>query len=169
VQATVKNILEPIFEADFLPVSYGFRPGKSVHGALAHLRSLLLPRIHRAKDKERLPFEWAIEGDTKGCFDNIARPSRSDVVLPGKRGAHVQPLDDAIVDGDYAVVEESGQRDFVIEQVTARSRSLHVVKHLVRLLRQSRQRPRGVYGPAAGPGTRECAGSGQAVGEGDRR
>jgi len=71
VQAAVKNILEPIFEADFLPVSYGFRPGKSAHGALAHLRSLLLPRIHRAKDKERLPFEWVIEDDIKGCFDNI--------------------------------------------------------------------------------------------------
>ena len=38
VQAAVKNILEPIFEADFYPTSYGFRPGKSVHAALEHIR-----------------------------------------------------------------------------------------------------------------------------------
>jgi len=44
VQAALKNILEPIFEADFFPVSYGFRPGKSVHGALEHLRVFLRPR-----------------------------------------------------------------------------------------------------------------------------
>src|SRR5262249_10108715 len=43
VQAAMKNVLEPIFEADFFPVSYGFRPGKSAHAALAHLRLLLRP------------------------------------------------------------------------------------------------------------------------------
>ncbi len=32
VQAAMKHVLEPIFEADFYPVSYGFRPGKGVHG-----------------------------------------------------------------------------------------------------------------------------------------
>jgi group II intron reverse transcriptase/maturase len=72
VQAAVKNILEPVFEADFYPVSYGFRPGKSVHGAIAHLKVLMLPRGgKRWKRAERLPFQWAIEGDIKGCFDNI--------------------------------------------------------------------------------------------------
>jgi len=38
VQAAVKNIMEPIFEADFYPTSYGFRPAKSVHGADPRLR-----------------------------------------------------------------------------------------------------------------------------------
>jgi group II intron reverse transcriptase/maturase len=72
VQAAVKNILEPVFEADFYPVSYGFRPGKCVHGAVAHLKALMLPRgAKRWKREERLPFQWAIEGDIKGCFDNI--------------------------------------------------------------------------------------------------
>jgi group II intron reverse transcriptase/maturase len=74
VQAAVKNILEPIFEADFYPSSFGFRPGRSAHGALEELRKLLLP--HRAKtdaDPEiRFPYQWAIEGDIKGCFDNIS-------------------------------------------------------------------------------------------------
>lgn len=71
VQAAVKNILEPIFEADFYPVSYGFRPGKSVHGALEHLRLLLRPRPVGPGRESRLPYQWAIEGDIKGCFDNI--------------------------------------------------------------------------------------------------
>jgi RNA-directed DNA polymerase len=72
VQAAVKNIMEPIFEADFYPTSYGFRPAKSVHGAIAHLKALMLPRRERRWNKpERLPYQWAIEGDIKGCFDNI--------------------------------------------------------------------------------------------------
>ncbi|MBL8740062.1 MAG: group II intron reverse transcriptase/maturase, partial [Myxococcales bacterium] len=71
VQAAMKSILEPIFEADFYPVSYGFRPGKSVHGALAHLRLLLRPPTRRSKGEDRLPYQWALEGDIKGCFDHI--------------------------------------------------------------------------------------------------
>jgi RNA-directed DNA polymerase len=71
VQAAVKNILEPIFEADFFPSSYGFRPGKSTHGALEHLRMLLRPRAAGPDAERRLPYQWAIEGDIKGCFDNI--------------------------------------------------------------------------------------------------
>ena len=72
VQAAVKNIIEPIFEADFYPISYGFRPGRSVHGAIAHLKALMLPRRDRRwKKPDVLPYQWAIEGDIKGCFDNI--------------------------------------------------------------------------------------------------
>ena len=67
VQSAVKNI----FEADFYPCSYGFRPGKSVHGALEHLRMLLRPREAGSEGERRLPYQWAIEGDIKGCFDNI--------------------------------------------------------------------------------------------------
>lgn len=66
VQAAMKNILEPIFEADFFPNSYGFRPGKSVHGAIQHLKQLLQPR-----KSDCSAYQWAIEGDIKGCFDNI--------------------------------------------------------------------------------------------------
>lgn len=63
IQAAVKNIVEPIFEADFYPVSYGFRPGRSVHGAIAHLKALMKPRgSKRWKRAEKLPFQWAIEG-----------------------------------------------------------------------------------------------------------
>ncbi|WXA89877.1 group II intron reverse transcriptase/maturase [Pendulispora rubella] len=72
VQAAVKNILEPIFEADFYPVSHGFRPGRSVHGAIAHLKVLMHSRgADPLKREDLLPFQWTIEGDIKGCFDNI--------------------------------------------------------------------------------------------------
>jgi group II intron reverse transcriptase/maturase len=73
VQAVVKSILEPIFEADFFPVSYGFRPCRGVHGALEHLRMLLRPRpvVRSGEVENRLPYQWAVEGDIKGCFDNI--------------------------------------------------------------------------------------------------
>jgi len=57
VQAAIKNILEPIFEADFFPVSYGFRPGKSVHGALEHLRVLLRPKADKQGQEPRLPYQ----------------------------------------------------------------------------------------------------------------
>lgn len=72
VQAAVKNIIEPIYEADFYPTSYGFRPNRSAHQALEHLRRLLRPRKRRGQTEEReLKYQWAIEGDIKACFDNI--------------------------------------------------------------------------------------------------
>jgi RNA-directed DNA polymerase len=73
VQAAMKSILEPIFEADFYPCSYGFRPGRSAHAALEELRKLLSPRHveTEAGTEMRFPYQWAIEGDIKGCFDNI--------------------------------------------------------------------------------------------------
>lgn len=74
VQAALKNILEPIFEADFFPTSHGFRPGKSAHGALEHLKRLLRPKETgpSRSSGRRLPYQWAIEGDIRGCFDNIS-------------------------------------------------------------------------------------------------
>lgn len=72
VQAAVKIILEPIFEAQFWRVSYGFRPGRNAHGALEHIRRSVLPhRRDRDGRRRRLPYAWVIEGDVKGCFDNI--------------------------------------------------------------------------------------------------
>lgn len=39
LQAAVARILSAIYEADFLPVSYGFRPGRNAHEALRDLRN----------------------------------------------------------------------------------------------------------------------------------
>ena len=72
VQGAVKQILEPILEAQFEHVSYGFRPGRSCHGALEHIRMTIRPRA-TADDGKRhtMPYPWVIEGDIKGCFDHI--------------------------------------------------------------------------------------------------
>jgi Reverse transcriptase (RNA-dependent DNA polymerase) len=72
VQGAIKNLLEPIFEATFWHVSYGFRPGRGCHAALEHIRMAIRPRA-KADDgrRQRAPYQWVIEGDIKGCFDHI--------------------------------------------------------------------------------------------------
>jgi retron-type reverse transcriptase len=52
VQMAAKLVLEPIFEADFLPVSYGFRPRRSATGALETLRKLGAKGHHHALDAD---------------------------------------------------------------------------------------------------------------------
>ena len=73
VQAAIKQFLEPILEARFWHVSYGFRPGRGCHGALEHIRMAVRPRKTSKEDGKRhdTPYQWVIEGDIKGCFDNI--------------------------------------------------------------------------------------------------
>jgi group II intron reverse transcriptase/maturase len=59
VQEVIRSILGPYFEAKFRDSSHGFRPARGCHTALA-----------RCKQKFR-GANWFIEGDIKGCFDNI--------------------------------------------------------------------------------------------------
>ena len=61
VQAALKTVLEPIFEADFQPCSYGFRPGRRAQDAIAE--------IHYLTSRS---YEWVVEGDIKACFDEIS-------------------------------------------------------------------------------------------------
>jgi RNA-directed DNA polymerase len=68
-QAALKLVLEPIFEADFLPCSYGFRPNRRAHDALAEVRHLTSKK-----------YEWIVEGDIKACFDEISHPALMDRV-----------------------------------------------------------------------------------------
>jgi RNA-directed DNA polymerase len=60
VQAVLKLVLEPIFEADFQPSSYGFRPGRRAQDAIAE--------IHYLASRS---YEWVLEGDITACFDEI--------------------------------------------------------------------------------------------------
>jgi RNA-directed DNA polymerase len=69
VQASLKLVLEPIFEADFLPCSYGFRPKRRAHDAVAEVR-------HMTANS----YEWVVEGDIKACFDEISHPALMDRV-----------------------------------------------------------------------------------------
>jgi RNA-directed DNA polymerase len=60
VQAALKLVLEPIFEADFQPCSYGFRPKHRAQDAIAE--------IHFFGSHS---YEWVLEGDITACFDEI--------------------------------------------------------------------------------------------------
>jgi group II intron reverse transcriptase/maturase len=60
VQAALKIVLEPIFEADFLPCSFGFRPKRSAHDAL----QVLIDESWRGK-------RWVVETDIANCFSAI--------------------------------------------------------------------------------------------------
>lgn len=62
IQNIVKNALEPEWEALFESSSYGFRPSRSCHDALARIFSIV------ARQKVRV---WVLDADIKGCFDNI--------------------------------------------------------------------------------------------------
>ena len=61
VQLAIAQILLAIFEADFLPCSYGYRPGRSPHQAVAELTDTLY----------RGQFQFVYEADIKGFFDHI--------------------------------------------------------------------------------------------------
>jgi RNA-directed DNA polymerase len=60
VQAALKLVLEPIFEADFHPCSYGFRPNRRAHDAIAEIHHFTTNRYH-----------WVLEADIEACFDTI--------------------------------------------------------------------------------------------------
>ncbi len=59
-QAATKLVLEPIFEADFLDCSFGFRPGRSAHQALEVIRE----EVNRGR-------VWVVDADIASFFDSI--------------------------------------------------------------------------------------------------
>jgi len=58
VMAAAKIVLEPIFEADFLPTSYGFRPGLSAHHALETVRQTV----------NWCGKAWVLDADIRSCL-----------------------------------------------------------------------------------------------------
>ncbi len=60
VMTAAKLVLEPVFEADFLACSYGFRPQRNAHQALEVVRKT----ANRGA-------EWVLDADIRACFDHI--------------------------------------------------------------------------------------------------
>jgi RNA-directed DNA polymerase len=60
VQGALKLVLEPIFEADFQPCSYGFRPGRRAQDAIAEIHHLATSG-----------YAVVLEADIRACFDEI--------------------------------------------------------------------------------------------------
>ena len=71
VQAALKLVLEPIFEADFKPCSYGFRPKRRAQDAIAEIHYFCSPTRG---------YEWVLEGDITACFDEIDHTALMDRV-----------------------------------------------------------------------------------------
>jgi RNA-directed DNA polymerase len=69
VQAALKLVLEPIFEADFEPVSYGFRPKRRAQDAIAEIQ------FYGTRG-----YEWVLDADIAACFDEISHPALMDRV-----------------------------------------------------------------------------------------
>jgi RNA-directed DNA polymerase len=60
VQAALKLVLEPVFEADFVSVSYGFRPNRRAQDAIAEIHHFGTHGYH-----------WVLDADIEACFDSI--------------------------------------------------------------------------------------------------
>jgi RNA-directed DNA polymerase len=67
-QRAIVMVLEPIYEQDFLPCSYGFRPGRSAHAALEALRTGFMSQRLR----------WVIDIDIENYFGTISHPHLRD-------------------------------------------------------------------------------------------
>ena len=68
VQEVLRMILESVYEPIFSNNSHGFRPNRSCHTALKSLK------------REFSGVSWFIEGDIKGCFDNIDHQVLANVI-----------------------------------------------------------------------------------------
>ena len=66
VQAALKLVAEPVFEADFLPCSFGFRPKRAPHDAL----QVLIDEAWRGR-------RWVVETDIASCFESMGMTTRS--------------------------------------------------------------------------------------------
>ncbi|MFF7987219.1 reverse transcriptase domain-containing protein [Streptomyces sp. NPDC007901] len=69
VQAALKLVLEPIFEADFKPVSYGFRPKRRAQDAISEIQFY---GTHG--------YRWVLDADITACFDEIDHAALMDRV-----------------------------------------------------------------------------------------
>jgi RNA-directed DNA polymerase len=81
VQAALKIVIEPIFEADFLPCSFGFRPQRGAHDAL----QVLVDESWRRR-------RWVVETDIASCFDEIPHRQLIEAVAARISDRHVLKL-----------------------------------------------------------------------------
>jgi RNA-directed DNA polymerase len=98
VQAALKLVLEPIFEADFKPVSYGFRPMRRAHDAVAEIHHYGTHGYH-----------WVLDADIEACFDSIDHSALMDRVRARVKDKRVLRLVKAFLKA--GVLTEGGDRE----------------------------------------------------------
>jgi RNA-directed DNA polymerase len=91
-------VLEPIFEADFVPVSYGFRPMRRAHDAIAE--------IHHYGTHG---YRWVLDADIEACFDSIDHTALLDRVRRRVKDKRVLGLVKAFLKA--GVLTEDGSRE----------------------------------------------------------
>src|SRR5262249_25636297 len=103
VQDALREVLQAIYEQDFLDCSYGFRPGRSAHDAIR--------AIHRAVDQGVM--NWVLEADIVSFFDSLGR-KRLDEMLRERvadgslRRLIGKCLHAGVLDGEELSAPESG-------------------------------------------------------------
>lgn len=98
VQAALKLVLEPIFEADFRPCSYGFRPNRRAHDAIAE--------IHLFGSQG---YRWVLDADIEACFDRIEHAALMDRVRARVKDKRVLALVKAFLKA--GIMTELGERN----------------------------------------------------------
>ncbi len=98
VQAALKLVLEPIFEADFEPVSYGFRPMRRAHDAIAE--------IHYFGTRG---YRWVLDADIEAAFDNLSHCAVLERVQARVKDKRVLALVKAFLKA--GVLTEAGDRE----------------------------------------------------------
>lgn len=98
VQAALKLVLEPIFEADFVPVSYGFRPRRRAHDAIADIQRL-----------GTQGYRWVLDADIEACFDSIDHAALMDRLRRRIKDKRVLTLAKAFLKA--GVMTETGHRE----------------------------------------------------------
>lgn len=98
VQAALKLVLEPIFEADFRPCSYGFRPNRRAHDAIAE--------IHLFGSQG---YRWVLDADIEACFDRIDHAALMDRVRARVKDKRVLALVKAFLKA--GIMTELGERN----------------------------------------------------------
>jgi RNA-directed DNA polymerase len=97
IQAALKLVLEPIFEADFEPCSYGFRPRRRAQDAIAE--------IHYFGTRG---YRWVLDADIEAAFDNLSHCAVMDRVRARVKDKRVLALVKAFLKA--GVLTEFGER-----------------------------------------------------------
>jgi RNA-directed DNA polymerase len=98
VQAALKLVLEPVFEADFEPVSYGFRPARRAHDAVAEIHVFGTNR-----------YRWVLDADIEAAFDNVSHSAALQRMRARIKDKRVLALVKAFLKA--GVLTESGDRE----------------------------------------------------------
>jgi|GEM_PF-6099043 len=98
VQAALKLVLEPIWEADFRSCSYGFRPYRRAHDAIAEIHHLATQG-----------YRWVLDADIKACFDSIDHTALMDQVRRRVKDKRVLALVKSFLKA--GIMTELGQRE----------------------------------------------------------